>query len=95
VPVPVYSERLNVVVRTPLHDAITTAAHASLQSVNSFVRGACIERLRREGFAPCPGRPPDVFSAHRDFACAWAAGARGTAAGSVSGWPPSTPLGAQ
>jgi predicted HicB family RNase H-like nuclease len=56
VPVPVYSERLNVVVPSPLHDAITTAAHSSMQSVNSFVRGAVLERLRREGFAPSPGK---------------------------------------
>jgi hypothetical protein len=31
VPVPVYSERLNVVVPSPLHDAITEAAHSSMQ----------------------------------------------------------------
>jgi predicted HicB family RNase H-like nuclease len=52
-----YDARLSVVVPTPLHDAITTAAHASLQSVNSFVRGAVLERLRGKASRRRPTDP--------------------------------------
>ena len=53
---PEYDARLSVVVPKPLSDAIATAAHASLQSINSYTRGALIEKLRRDGCALEPQR---------------------------------------
>jgi predicted HicB family RNase H-like nuclease len=49
-----YDTTLHVLVPAPLRTAIVMAADAHMQSVNSFVRGAVLERLRREGFSPGP-----------------------------------------
>jgi len=49
---PDYDARLSVVVPSAMAAAVTSAAHASLQSINSYTRGALIERLRRDGYAP-------------------------------------------
>ena len=53
-PIVSYDSRLSVVVPVTLHDEITKAARSSLQPINAWVRGACLERPRREGVAPVP-----------------------------------------
>jgi hypothetical protein len=47
---PDYSARLSVVVPRPLGDAVADAASKSLTSVNSYVRGAVLAKLRADGF---------------------------------------------
>jgi predicted HicB family RNase H-like nuclease len=49
-----YSETLHIMVPQRLRTAVVMAADSSMTSVNAFVRGALIERLRREGFSTTP-----------------------------------------
>ena len=51
-----YTATLHILVPQPLRTAVVEAADASMTSVNAFVRGALLERLRREGFAPSDGK---------------------------------------
>ena len=59
-----YDRRLSVLATQPLTTAIATAAHASMQSVNAYVRGACLDRLRRDGL--CRSR---AVARLRDVCC--------------------------
>lgn len=49
---PEYDVRFNIAATRPLVAAVATAASRNLMSVNSYVRGAVLAKLRADGFEP-------------------------------------------
>jgi predicted HicB family RNase H-like nuclease len=49
---PEYDVRFNIAATRPLVAAVANAASTNLCSINSYVRGALLAKLRADGFEP-------------------------------------------
>ena len=49
---PICDHQLRIAAPMELCTAVAAASRASMQSINSYARGAILERLRKDGFSP-------------------------------------------